>query len=246
MPMGDMGLFGVIAIGCWLGAIAVFPAPGPRRLTRRATLDRRPPPAPARPGCRRRRRSSLAGPDALDPTERGGAARARLGDGGERRVVGDDVGRDARRRGHAPSARPASAAISGSSSAPARPRLGGGPAADRQLADPRPLAAAAAGRPGTGSAGGAPCDRASRAAAAHDSARCRRARVMPDVEQAALLGERGVVVERLADRQHALLQRRQEDGVPLETLGPVVGQQVRRRRPSPARSARARASSSAR
>ena len=48
----------------------------------------------------------------------------------------------------------------------------------------------------------------------------------PDVEEAPLLGEGGVVVERLADRQRALLEHRQEHRVPLEALRPVVGQEV--------------------
>ena len=48
----------------------------------------------------------------------------------------------------------------------------------------------------------------------------------PDVEEAPLLGERLVVVERLADRQRALLEHRQEDRVPFEALRPVVGQEV--------------------
>ena len=48
----------------------------------------------------------------------------------------------------------------------------------------------------------------------------------PDVEQPPLLVERGVVVERLADRQRALLEHRQEDRVPLEALGPVVRGQL--------------------
>ena len=46
-----------------------------------------------------------------------------------------------------------------------------------------------------------------------------------DVEQPALLGDLLVGLG-LADGQHALLHRGQEDGVPLEPLGPVVGEQV--------------------
>ena len=48
----------------------------------------------------------------------------------------------------------------------------------------------------------------------------------PDVEQPPLLLERRLVVERLADRQRALLEHRQEDRVPLEALRPVVGRQL--------------------
>ena len=48
----------------------------------------------------------------------------------------------------------------------------------------------------------------------------------PHVQEAALLGEGRVVLLRLADRQDPLLQARQEHGVPLEALRPVVGQQV--------------------
>ena len=62
----------------------------------------------------------------------------------------------------------------------------------------------------------------------------------PDVEQAPLLGERGVVVERLADRERPVLEHRQEHGVPFEALRPVVGQQVHAVAP-PSRSWAARA-----
>ena len=47
----------------------------------------------------------------------------------------------------------------------------------------------------------------------------------PDVEQAALLVQLGRI-GRLADRQDPLLERRQEHGIPLEPLRPVVGQQL--------------------
>ncbi len=47
----------------------------------------------------------------------------------------------------------------------------------------------------------------------------------PDVQQPALLLDLGRL-GRLADRQDPLLEGRQEDGVPLEALGPVVGQQL--------------------
>ena len=48
----------------------------------------------------------------------------------------------------------------------------------------------------------------------------------PDVEESALLFERRVVIERLADRQEAFLEHRQEDSVPLEALRPVVRRQL--------------------
>ena len=47
-----------------------------------------------------------------------------------------------------------------------------------------------------------------------------------DIQEAALLGEGGVVLLRLADREDPLLQAGQEHGVPLEALRPVVGQEV--------------------
>ncbi len=47
----------------------------------------------------------------------------------------------------------------------------------------------------------------------------------PDVEQPALLGERVGIGGRLADRQGAFLQPGQEDGVPLESLGPMEGRE---------------------
>ncbi len=47
----------------------------------------------------------------------------------------------------------------------------------------------------------------------------------PDVEQAAFLLDLGRLA-RLADRQEALLEGRQEDGVPFEPLRPVIGEQL--------------------
>ena len=47
----------------------------------------------------------------------------------------------------------------------------------------------------------------------------------PDVEEAPLLGQLGGL-GRLADRQRAFLERRQEHGVPLEALGAVVGEEL--------------------
>ena len=47
-----------------------------------------------------------------------------------------------------------------------------------------------------------------------------------DVEQPPLLRERLVVVDRLADRQGALLEAREQHGVPLEPLRPVEREQV--------------------
>ena len=46
-----------------------------------------------------------------------------------------------------------------------------------------------------------------------------------DVEKAALLGDL-LVVDGLPDRQRSLLESRQQDGVPLEALGPVQREQV--------------------
>src|SRR5205085_7477670 len=47
-----------------------------------------------------------------------------------------------------------------------------------------------------------------------------------DVEQAALLGDRRLVAERLLARQLTLLETRDEDGIPFEALGAVEGEQV--------------------
>ena len=47
----------------------------------------------------------------------------------------------------------------------------------------------------------------------------------PDIEQPPLLGQFGRLAG-LADRQGAFLERRQEDGIPLQALGPVVGEQL--------------------
>src|SRR5204863_8308320 len=47
-----------------------------------------------------------------------------------------------------------------------------------------------------------------------------------DVEEAALLGDRRLVAERLLARQLTLLEARDEDGVPLEPFGAVEGEQV--------------------
>ena len=47
-----------------------------------------------------------------------------------------------------------------------------------------------------------------------------------DIQEPSLLGEEVVVVECLADRQQALLDGRQRDGVPLEALGAMVREQV--------------------
>jgi hypothetical protein len=47
----------------------------------------------------------------------------------------------------------------------------------------------------------------------------------PDVQEPALLGELGRLVG-LADRKRAFLEGRQEDRVPFEALGPVIGQEL--------------------
>ena len=47
-----------------------------------------------------------------------------------------------------------------------------------------------------------------------------------DVQQPPFLVEQRIVVEGLADRERAVLEHRQRDGIPLEALGAVVREQV--------------------
>ena len=153
---------------------------------------RRGPAGPVRTRCRDRRQDlgtvplELRRAHALDPAQRGERRRPGLGDRRERRVVGDDEGRHARRLGPAPFATPAAlrGAPTRRPAAPA-PRM---PSGSRDDAAGRPCRSRQVG-PRPGRRGTRPSrkrlgrrrdsrPRVSRCSA-HDRARWTRARVIP-------------------------------------------------------------------